>query len=95
MTNDMFHAQRDLRFSALVTSVSAETVRDLESYYDIAAREMHEIAYRSAALMLSRIYNEDAELLALRHERDLYKKMLEEHLLFQPNPLIVRTERTE
>jgi hypothetical protein len=58
-----------------------------------AERDAHEVATLATALLLARIYHEDAEIRALRAERDQYRKIAEEALLCSPAPSILLTQK--
>lgn len=49
-----------------------------------ADRAVNDIATRAVVLLLQRIYEEDAELNALKWERDQYRRLAEDSLKFTP-----------
>jgi hypothetical protein len=54
-----------------------------------ADEEAFRLAQRACAILASRIYTEDAELHALRWERDRYKKLALEGLMLRPPSMVV------
>ena len=66
--------QNEARFRALAQSIVARVTSEHGPVDpERADAEAHEIAVKVAVLMLQQIYDEDAELNALRVERDAYK----------------------
>jgi hypothetical protein len=79
--------RRDARFHALAMSVAADVVNEFGPVDpENADRDVGEIAIRTAARMLAYVYTEDAEIMALKAERDTYKKLAEESLSLSPGP---------
>jgi hypothetical protein len=82
--------ERDVRVRALVQSCAAFAQQEFGRVDpEKADRDANEIATRACMLLAGRIYTEDAEIVALRYERDQYRKLAEDTLLGLPRiPLI-------
>lgn len=79
--------RRDARFHALAMSVVMDVINEFGPVDpENTRRDVHEIAIRTAARMLARIYTEDAEIRALKEERDAYKKLAERAISLSPQP---------
>lgn len=85
--------KKDHRFRMMVDSTVAQAMRDHGQVDpDRADQGAFDIAVAATALLLARIYTEDAEINALRIERDAYRKRAEEALnfgmprMFVPSP---------
>jgi hypothetical protein len=92
--NDLIRAsdlmRRDHRFRVIVDSIVARTMQEHGRVNpDRADGEAHDIARKVAALLLTAIYDGDAELAALRIERDGYKEQLEIALRTMPPSLSI------
>lgn len=74
---------QDVRFRAIV---QASVVRAMDEYGDIdpdhARQDAHEIALRAAMFALSQAFDEDREITTLRIERDHYKELARQGLMF-------------
>lgn len=84
--------RRDMRTRMLIDSSVVEARAEMGRHIDPehADEEAHRIARRACAILAARIFTEDAELNALRAERDHYKKLAEEALCLSPGrPLIL------
>ena len=88
--------RRDIRFRRMVDSCASVAMSEAGRRIDPdrADEEASLIARRAAMLVLARIYHEDAEIAALRMERDHYKKLAEEALLCTTPRLIIDAART-
>ena len=85
--------RRDRRVAMLVDSSVATARGKLGRYInpENADEEAMNIARTACAILAERIFTEDAELHALRMERDHYKKIAEEALLLRPpQPIFVQ-----
>lgn len=83
--------ERDMRFNQMAQSCVAQAL-DVRGRVDPerADGDAYEIALLAVATLLQRIYEEDAELNALRAERDHYKKLaLKTAHLIPARPLVV------
>ena len=77
--------RKDARFHAIALSCVAAALRDHGRVDpERADRAAHDIALAAVVLLLQRVYTEDAELAAMRIERDYYKKLAMEGLLSRP-----------
>ncbi len=71
--------EREARVRMIVKSAVAEARHGFGPIDpERAERDATELAMRAAAVTAHRIYNEDAELRALRYERDHYKAIAEQ-----------------
>jgi hypothetical protein len=67
--------RRDRRFRLIVDSIVARTMQEHGPVEpEKATAEAHDIAQKVAALLLQQIYDGDAEMVALRAERDHWKE---------------------
>ncbi len=83
--------QKDRRFRAIAQSVAMDVMADHGPVDpDDADRDAHDIALTVAVRMLQRIFEEDAELMAMRMERDRYREIAENALLVSPPSIILR-----
>jgi hypothetical protein len=88
---------KDSRFRMLAMSCVSRVMSDHGPVDpERADREAHDIALAATALLLQRIYEDDAELRATREERDRYKQLAEKAFLVSPitpiflkDPLVV------
>lgn len=89
MAKDM--QQNDIRAIRLVDSLAIEALHEHGPIDPSRAEQaVFDIARRAALLMHAAIYFEDGELTQARAERDGYKKIAEEALLFAPpKPFII------
>ena len=79
--------RNDPRFRALVDSTVSEAFHQHGRLNpDTVERDAHDIATWASALLLARIYEQDAELRAMREERDSYKALAEHGLKLTPPP---------
>ena len=75
----------DLRFRSMVQSVVGQTRKELGRINpDRAERDATELALQSCALLIETIFQNDAELNALRHQVDAFRKMAEDALRLSP-----------
>lgn len=99
MTKERFEAilanadklyQDDRRIRMLVDS-SYATARDELGPIDPerADRDARDLALRALTILASRIFTEDAELQALRGERNRYRQLAEDAITFIPGPCFV------
>jgi hypothetical protein len=82
--------ERDARFHALALSAVAKALRkhgpiDPER----AEREAHDIAIDAVVNVLASVYTDDAEISALRMERDAYKEQALKFATLGPLPPII------
>lgn len=78
----------DPRFRALVDSTVAEAFNEHGRIDpDRPERDAHSIATWASALLLARIYEQDAELKAMRAERDGFRTLAENAFNSLPRPL--------
>lgn len=81
--------RNDARFRALVDSTVHEAFTEHGRIDpERAERDAHEIATWAAALLLARIYEQDAELRATREERDNYRALAENAFASTPSPMV-------
>ena len=82
--------RRDLRTRALIDS-SVHTAMDDYGPIDPeeAGRDAARIAQSACAILAARIFTEDAELHAIRAERDQYRKLAEEALSVSPRQIVI------
>lgn len=82
--------RNDPRFRALVDSTVHEAFTEHGRIDpERPERGAHEIATWAAALLLARIYEQDAELRAMREERDRFRTLAENAFLAAPRPPIL------
>lgn len=85
-------SEKDARIRALIYATVAFVLNDHGPVDpERADREAHDIALATATILAKRIYDGDAELHALRAERDLYKDITERGLMLSRPALIVAT----
>lgn len=78
----------EARFRATVQSVVAQAMQKHGRVDPHRAdHEAHDIATEVGAILLQTIYDEDAELNGLAHERDHFRAIAEQVLLASPHPL--------
>jgi hypothetical protein len=83
----------DQRFRAITDSVVYRALSDHGPINpERATRAVHDIATTIAALLLQQIYEGDAELGAMRAERDRYRELAEAALLTVPPRLTIKDE---
>ncbi len=75
--------RNDIRMRSLIDWSVAEARGQLGRYIDPenADEEAFDLAHKACALLAARIFTEDAELAALRLERDHYQKLVERGLM--------------
>lgn len=85
----------ELRARALVDSAVAHALRNIgEPDERDFARYAYEVATNAATMLMHHIYENDAELKALRMERDHYKGLAERALLVSAPPVYIRDSDT-
>ena len=85
--------RNDARFRALAMSTVSRAMHDhgrVDPYK--ADRDACDIATTACVVLLETIFQEDAELNAMRRERDEYKKIAERALALSPIPPIFLTK---
>jgi hypothetical protein len=84
-------ARKDRRVRMLIDSSVVNARGELGRYIDPenADEEAFRLAERACAILASRILTEDAELHAMRIERDRYKRLAEESLMARPSPSVI------
>lgn len=82
--------RKDARVRVLIDS-SVSMARHIEGPVDPekAERDAHYLAQRACALLAARIFHEDAELAAMREERDRYRKLAVDTLATTPKPMFM------
>lgn len=86
--------RQDPRFRAMAESTAHLVVNEYGPLdMDEPARSAHRIALTAALTMLARVYWRDAEIAALKHERDRYKTAAERLVSIAPTPLFVAAEK--
>jgi hypothetical protein len=77
----------------IVQGAVVETLRTLRERDDLdhnQERFLHDFALEAALLAVTRVVEGDAELKAVRMERDHFQKIAEQALLFQtPRPIVI------
>ena len=89
--------QKDARFRMLAMSVAAEIMDDLRKTLDhdsLSMADVNEAALRSAMTAIKRVIDGDAELTAMRIERDHYRKIAESALMSRPMPVLIQMPST-
>lgn len=77
----------DRRFRAVAQSiVSRVMIEHGRVDSERADRDASDIAIKVAVPLLETVFEEDAELNAMRHERDTYRKLAEDALRIAPMP---------
>lgn len=84
--------ERDARARALAMSCVAAAADVLHVRLD---QRTHDVTLLAAQLVVSRIYIEDAEIRALREERDRYRHLANEALNLVPPPCFVVMKEEE
>lgn len=89
MTAAMKLHERDLRARMLADSCVAVAMQELrneesEEPYGPAREYAYRVANLATAMLVSRIYNGDEEIRALREERDRLKAMVEDYVRITP-----------
>lgn len=86
--------ERDRRLKMVADSVSAEVMNiACQPDPDDWRKGVHDIVKLTAVTVIKRLYDDDAELRALRAERDHYRKVAERALLTAPPRLMVQSDR--
>lgn len=84
----------DPRFRALTQSCVAMARGEQGPVdHERPEQDAYEIAVRACMLLLARVYTEDAELVAIRAERDHYRRLAEKSLMLRPMPQIILKEQ--
>lgn len=84
--------ERDARFRARVMSAVAQAMEEARSQVDEGAlrwRDVHHIATEAAVMALKSAFEGNAELIALRIERDHYRTVALGGLQLQPIPVVM------
>lgn len=84
--------ERDMRARVLADSCVAMAMQELsdEAPDEYGSRQFaHRVAQLAATFLISGIYLGDAEMRALREERDAYKRQALEYARLSPHPLTV------
>lgn len=87
--------ERDARFRMMASSVVARIMddrRNLGQHEEISLRDVHDVALQAAATMLATVYESDAEINALRIERDAYKDQALSFLNTTPTPIVISAD---
>lgn len=79
----------DIRFVHLVQQAAGRVMHDhAETNSTVPEREAYDSVIDACGVILEMVYKDDAELEALRTERDAYKKLCEEMTMRSPFPPI-------
>lgn len=82
--------QNDARFRALADQACARAMETLpRDRYEFERRDIHRAMQEACVFLLESVLTNDAELNAMRHERDLYKQFAEESVGLRPMAPIV------
>lgn len=83
--------ERDIRVRRITDAAVHAAMTDAGDF-DLSRQGAHDLATAAVTLAMKMVYEGDAEIAALSHERDQYKAMVEKLSFLTPRPIVITAD---